>query len=189
MRALVALAALPLLAPGAARAAAGPAEPMTTCSFGSVTNPFANDRQVAYLGDAAVVFDEGQDPRTGRVTCALRRGDDHTGALLAAVTSLTTPGVAVAPGRVVEYAIGPIDPFALCLSVEIDGAGTFYWDGIAESWSASPLVTCVDWYPDDPVLALLEEVVDPAVCAAPHDEDLYVADERVWDCPPSGGTP
>lgn len=189
-----ALTALGLLAPGAATAAAGPAEPALGCDFTTMTQPFARDRQPALLGGAVVAVGDEDDLRTGRVTCALRQGDTHADPVLASVTSLTTPGVAAVPATVVEYVLEPDQPFTVCLSAEVDGAGTYYWDGIALAWSASPLVTCYDWRPTsdpifDPVFDVVNAVVDPAVCLALGGEDLYVADDKIWDCPPYGGTP
>lgn len=191
-RALLAAAAtmLAVLSPPAANAAAGPGEPVTTCGFTSLTHPFARERQLGYLGGATVAVNDGTELRTGRVTCALRRGDTHADPELASVTSLTTPGVVTVPETLVEYVLGPAEDFTVCLSVEVDGAGTFYWDGIAEAWSASPLVVCYDWTPRDPVFdavfEVLEQQVDPAVCAALGGEDLYVGDVGGWDCPPYG---
>ncbi|HWL37296.1 MAG TPA: hypothetical protein VNQ77_14025 [Frankiaceae bacterium] len=197
-RALLATAmtALALLSPGAAHAAAGPADPVNNCGFSTITHPFTDERQMGYLGDAVVAINDGADPRTGRVTCTLRQGFTHDGPVLASVTSLTTPGVVAVPATVVEFVLEPDEWFTVCLSVEVDGAGTFYWDDIEEAWSASPLVTCYDWTPDDDELDVIEEHVDPVVCAVlagtpsagpvriEEDGDLYVADTFVWDCPP-----
>lgn len=183
----VALSALTALPAPAALAAAGPGKPVDRCEFTSMTTPFAPGRQVGYLGGAVVPVADGADLRTGRVTCTVREGWTHTGQAVAAVSSMTTPAVAAAPYAPIEYVASMEDVYTACLSVEIDGAGTFRWDDDAEAWSADPVVLCFAWRDDDgsdvldDVDELVIEHVDPPLCA------VLGGDVAVWDCPPYGG--
>lgn len=197
-RALVAAAliSLSLLSPEAATAAAGPGMPVETCEHVVVTNPFS-DSQGGVLGGAVVPVADGADLRSGRVTCTVRDGFSHVDPAVVAVSSGTMAGVAVAPYETVEY-VEPVGHyFTACLSVEIDGAGTFYWDDEAGAWSTDPGVLCFDLCcagdDDDLVdtaLGVYDEVneyviayVDPPLCAV-LGGDVAVAGEPVWDCPP-----
>ncbi|HWL37292.1 MAG TPA: hypothetical protein VNQ77_14005 [Frankiaceae bacterium] len=194
----VALSALAAL-PAPARAAAGPGRPVENCSYSWATSPFADGRVIAYIGGAAVPVADGADPRAGRVTCTARNGHNHTDPALVAVSSLTTPGVAAVPYTLVEHAVPPLlDWLTVCLTVEVEGGGTFYWDDAAETWSADPDVLCYDMWDDDldPVFDVVDEAVrtaddlvvqhvDPPLCAA-LGGDAEVAGEPFWDCPPYG---
>ncbi|HWL37294.1 MAG TPA: hypothetical protein VNQ77_14015 [Frankiaceae bacterium] len=211
MRALVALVAtaLSLALPGnAAHAAAGPGRAVP-CDYTSVTNQFDTERQVGYLGGAAVVIADGADPRTGRLVCSVQWGLRHADPDLVSHTSATTAGVVTMPAMPFEYVHD--DDFGylprVCTAVEIDGAGTFYLDAETRRWTTSPLASCRflgygDNWPFDVIESygvyyVVEDEVDPVVCpllagqapgagpvAVEPDGDLSVSTWDVWDCPP-----
>lgn len=214
IRALLAAAttALALVSPQPAGAAGPPPLTGFLCGFATTNNPLADGRTLGYLDGGPVVIADGADLRTGRMSCAAQWGVRHADPDLASATSVTTPGVVTLPPTPHEYASDARLPNT-CASVEVDGAGTFYWDGEAEQWSTSALAFCdLAGYGDDgePVTTvletyddvneLIEEEVDPVVCPllaglAPGAGPVVVEPEGdvtvtgpVWDCPPYDGS-
>ncbi|HWL37298.1 MAG TPA: hypothetical protein VNQ77_14035 [Frankiaceae bacterium] len=199
--AAVALLALAALGPGTAHAAAGPAEGLR-CGFTTLTAPFGDGRHSGTLDGGPVVVADGADPRAGRIRCTLQlNGNRHADADLVSVASVTTPGVAVLPPTTIEYDAAVDDTVYLCAQVEIEGAGTFYWDDDVDEWSTSPYAECdgaLQAPVDDPIDRVLwERVVDPLLCpllaaaspgigpvAVAPEGDVSVAGSTVWDCPP-----
>ena len=144
MRSLVVLAGLGLLAATAPAATASPG-PGRECEFAAVSTPLdpAGTRYVGEVEAGPIVIAEGGAPRTGRVTCTIRaNGDTHAAESRAAVTSLTTTGVVVLHPTAFEFVAADDEFVVICTSVEIDGAGTFYFDADTETWSTSPAVLC-----------------------------------------------
>lgn len=199
-----AVTVLAALGPPPAHAAAEPGL-LLGCEFVATGSP-VDDHQVGYLGGAAVSLTDGTDLRSGRVTCTVHDGFTHADPAVVAVSSGTMSGVAVAPYETVDYVQPPERYYVACLSVEVDGAGTFYWDEEADDWSRDPDVLCIVLWDDgrsivddayDAANALAAQYVDPPLCAvlAAHptgpgpariapDGDVYVTDQWVWDCPP-----
>jgi hypothetical protein len=181
MRALVlaALACSATVGPAHANAA-GPAS-APSCGFTVFNHPLANERQVFVIDGTAVVIADGTDPRTGRMVCTLQSGERHSDPDALVARSLTTAGVVELPPTPGE--VEPDDPFNfnVCAQVEIDGAGTFYWDALTDEWTTDSSVFCVDDSFHDPFV----EYVDPVVCPV-LGGDVYAADVLLWDCPPYG---
>ncbi|HWL37295.1 MAG TPA: hypothetical protein VNQ77_14020 [Frankiaceae bacterium] len=205
--------ALALVSPQPAGAAGPPPLTGFLCSWATMDNPVADGRTLGYLDGGPYVIADGTDLRTGRMSCSLQWGARHGDPDLVSATSVTTPGVVTLPATPFEYASDYRLPNT-CASVEVDGAGTFYWDDLAEEWSTSALAYCdIQSFGDDgePVTTILEtyddvneyieEEVDPVVCpllaglapgAGPvvvePEGDLSVPTWQVWDCPPYDGS-
>lgn len=190
-----------VLAAAPARAAdpAGPGEGLT-CGFSAVADPTqAGGDRLGTVDAGPVVVADGSDPRSGRIRCSIQiNGDRHSDPDAVSETSPTTPGVVALPPTPVRYYAGQEDYVVLCTEVEIDGAGTFYYDEVEARWSTDPSVACAyASVPEpDPLDGLFDtidpwilELVEPTVCPpfsviAPPQGDIYVADTFVWDCPP-----
>jgi hypothetical protein len=202
-----------LLSPQPAGAAGPPPLTGFMCGWSAMANPFSAGRTIGYLSGGPYVIADGADLRTGRVTCSIQSGIRHADPDLASATSITAAGVVTLLPTQFEYIPANFGRESTCTSVEIDGAGTFYWDGEAEEWSASPLAYCdIPGYGEEDLLSkLLDDAneffvdeVDPVVCPlladrAPGAGPVVVEPEGdvslpewdpVWDCPPyDGGTP
>ena len=207
---LPALAVVLAVVPGSPAAAAGPADGGGCAGAWRIDHP-AEGRELAVFAADPVVIADGTDLRTGRVTCSIQYGVRHSDPDAVAVTSLTTPGAVALPPVAADYVRGEWwQTPQMCTEVEIDGAGTFYWDTESSAWSPDPDAPCYlrDGDPFDVVFDLVDGVdafvqalyvddVDPVVCplladAAPGagpvvvepEGDVYVAESLLWDCPP-----
>lgn len=196
---LPALAVVLAVVPGPPAAAAGPANNGGCTGAWGMTHPAEGRELVVFAADPVVIAD-GTELRTGRVTCSIQYGVRHSDPDVVAVTSLTTRGAVALPPTPADYVRGEWwQTPQMCTEVEIDGAGTFYWDTEVSAWSPDPDAPCyIDRDRDlfDVVFDLVYGL-DPVVCprfadAAPGagpvvvepDGDVYVADTFLWDCPP-----
>lgn len=183
----------------AASADAAPPGPGSLCGFASLASPFVEGggRQVGEIDGGPIVIADGDDPRAGRIRCSIQVNGTgrHSDPDAASAISVTTPGVVVLPPTTVEYLADAADFVTVCTQVEIEGAGTFYWDDIAGEWSTSPEVTCWSLGPEPPIDPVqVDALVCPLLAALAIDAgpvlriepegDLYVAGVFVWDCPP-----
>ena len=197
MRRLLTSAAVLAAALPATSATAAPATPYeaSLCGWASLTDPRdgAGGRQVGYLDGGPVLLDGGGAVRTGRLACSLQvNAERHADPDAVRVTSETTPLVVALPPTPIEYEIGDGDYLSWCTEVQVDGDGTYYWDGVDEAWTTDPSAPCdnhVHTPEFDPVGDLNDAVfvrhVDPLLCpvlaaAYPPEGDV----PGVWECPP-----
>lgn len=89
-----------------------------------------------------ITIAEGTDPRSGRVTCTLVDGFRHDSPVITSVTGPTSQGVVHLPPTVHEYWADPDALVTVCVSVEIDGEGTYYYDGDAHAWTTDSSAGC-----------------------------------------------
>lgn len=133
------------VAPGTARAAAGPGEG-PSCGFVSVVNRFdpSGERYTGFVYAGPIVIADGTDLRSGRVRCSIKVNTHrHSDPTAVSAVSVTTPGVVALPPDPVEFQAAAGDFAVVCTQVEIDGAGTYYLDADTDEWTTDPAVSCL----------------------------------------------
>ena len=139
-RALLAAAlAATTFAPSGAHAGP-PGPPVSTCTWAQAAQTWWTTYGVVSAGPIPIA--EGADPRSGRVTCTLVDGFTHDSPVVSAVTGPTGQGAVYLPPTVHEYWAEPGALVSVCVSVEIDGEGTYYYDGDARDWTTDSSAGC-----------------------------------------------
>jgi hypothetical protein len=180
--ALAVAAAQPAFAAGDSTYAGG-------CAFASISNDNTPDSSTDFLGviySRTVVYSPTANPVSATVTCSIEVGG---------VTAVSVPfsgTVVVAGWQLMGYTVDAGDVVRMCETVDFT--------------DATPTVsTCRDIPVIDPtelvrsvvdVLcsvsdcgAILDQVLCPFLAAVlGEDGDVYAAGERVYDCPPYGGS-
>jgi hypothetical protein len=160
-----------------------------TCGLASVLNVNAVDPDtqtgVIWAGPL-LVTDPATGVASGTVRCTVQTGNNYTHAGFDAPgtrTSASGTGVATLEPTIVSYTAHPAQDVWLCTEFTYDGGPTFYWDGLSDTWSSSPLVYCSDattpvGTSTDDVDDLVDGVVCPVLGVLPLAQTL----KDLWGC-------